>query len=352
MALLFVEGFEGIGTGVTGSVSTYIPTRWTYTNTGNTVTVLGVGRLSGYCIYRYSGIIAGACTLTTPNPLTKNPTLIVGCAIKFNHISANPSIQLIDDATNGISVTFNSSSPSTIVVRLGSTILSTYSGFTFLLGAWYYLEIKTLCDSTNGTVEVRVNDATVISLTGINTKAGYNNYHNFVRFTLNNDSSSNIWQYLDDIYICDGSGAAQNNFLGACKIVGIFPTADTATTQWTTSTGTTHYNLVNENPFDSGTTYVSANTQNMMDLYTYSSSVGSGTIVGIQTTAIAALTSGSSIILKQPIVSGGVTELGPDSTITSASYLDYHHISTTNPATNTAWTAATLAAAQIGIKVM
>ena len=69
-------------------------------------------------------------------------------------------------------------------------------------------------------------------------------------------------------------------------------------------------------------------------------------------TTTANLSSGTSIILESPIVSNGVVELGPDNTVTSASYLDFRHISTTDPNTGAAWTIAGLSAAQIGIKAM
>jgi len=339
MALLWIEGFEGYGTTL-GSVS--VAARgYSYADSS---TYLAAGRMSGYSLYPNASTTIAF--LTTPS-LTTDTTLVAGCAIYFTVSDRTASINFYYNGTLGVNVVFNPAASSSIAARLGTTTLETYSGFQTQINAniWYYLELKCFCHPTDGTIEVRLNGTTIISLSGINTQTGAESYYNMVSL------SGSYHCRLDDFYVCDGTGATCNDFQGVCKVIGIFPNADTATVQWTPSTGTTHYNLVDENPA-SNTDYVSTGTQSNTDLYLYPSLAGDSTIVGIQVNTQVNLSSGTSVIIESPIVSSGAVDLGPRTQVLSAGYYDARHISMTNPDTNAAWTVENLAAAQIGVKVM
>lgn len=73
--------------------------------------------------------------------------------------------------------------------------------------------------------------------------------------------------YIDDFYLCNGLGTHNNGFLGAVRIYTGTPVADSTPLDWTPSTGTTHYSLVNEIPPDNGTTFVSDNVVSDQDQY-------------------------------------------------------------------------------------
>lgn len=340
MALLWIEGFEGYGTTI-GS-NAYIPARgYSYVNSS---TYLTTGRMFGYGAK--PNISNFGSLLTTP-ALTTDSTLIAGCAFYFPFSDRYAGISFYYNGTLGVNVVFNPASSSSITANLGDTALETFSGFQVLINTniWYYLEVKVLCHPTDGTIEVRLNGTTIISLSGINTQTGAEPYYNMVSL------GGSYHSQCDDFYVCDGTGATCNDFQGVCKVIGIFPNADTATIQWAPSTGTTHYNLVNENPRNTSD-YVSTGTQSDTDLYSYPSLTGDTTIIGIQVNTQASLPSGTSVIIESPIVSNGITDFGPDTQILSSSYYDARHISMTNPDTGTAWTVADLAAAQIGIKAM
>ena len=201
---------------------------------------------------------------------------------------------------------------------------------------------------TAGTVEVRVNGVTLVSLSGINTQPGFHNYHNTVGVYIYRIGG------FDDYYICDSTGLLMNDFQGACRVIGLLPNADTGTEQWTPSTGTAHYACVDENPPNAASDYVSSSTQAQMDLYAYPSLVGTGAgaILGIQVSTQIILASGACNVIESPIVSNGITDLGTDTVNNLAVYTDTRHISMTDPSTGLPWTAANLAAAQIGIKIM
>jgi hypothetical protein len=285
-------------------------------------------------------------SFTTP-VLTGDQTLITGIALYFEGTTTTATLTFLDTAVIGLNIVISATAPtSTIVVKLGGTVINTTNIVPALqTGAWYYFELKVFCHPTAGTVEIRINGTSIISLTDINTQAGTNLCHNKVRL-----SSSN-WCWYDDFYICDSSGTTTNDFQGVCKILPLLPKADTATVQWTPSTGLTHYNLVDENPY-STTDYVSSGTQAQIDLYNYQMLSIANTIIGIQISTICKLASGIGIIIEAPISSNSVIDLGVDTTLTSTTFGEIRRISETDPNTGAGWTAANLAEAQIGLKVM
>jgi hypothetical protein len=142
-----------------------------------------------------------------------------------------------------------------------------------------------------------------------------------------------------------------NDFQGVCRIVGLLPNADTTTIEWIPSTGLTHYNLIDENPANT-TDYVSNATQDQIDLYTYPALVDADAILGLQIDTQVKIAVGSSVIIESPIISNGITELGPDSTVISTNFIDVRRISTTDPNTGLSWVTSNLSAAQIGIRMM
>jgi hypothetical protein len=341
MALLWIDGFEGYGPVGTAGLYARLGVRG-YTASGSSYMELAVGRITG-CAFGHTDSTATA-TFQTP-VLTSDSTLIVGCAYTALNAISTSTLALYDNATLGINITLTPTTPtSTIVLKRGATTLATFTDFTFILGTWYYIEFKVFCHATSGTAEVRLNGVTIISLTGINTQSGTNAWHNMVKV------SAYQSQRFDDFYICDSTGTC-NDFQGACRVLGLFPDSDTETVQWTTSSGTTHYNLIDENPANT-TDYVYTSTQGDTDLYHYPSLIGTGTIIGLQVTSQIILSAGASIIVEAPIVSNGITDLGPDYLLSSASYVEIRHISEIDPNTNQPWTIADLTAAHIGMRVM
>jgi hypothetical protein len=337
MALLWIDGFEGYG-GTDGIASSLLAARG-YGNTGGSY-YIGIGNKIGYCLYFNVG---QSNVLITP-ALTTDSTFIFGCAVYFGS-SNYINLGMYDDGTYGMNVTFQPGTPATVTVRLGNSTIASDSSFS-TMPKWHYIEMKVFCHASSGSVEVRIDNKTIISITGINTKAGAHDYHNKLNF----NAATNT--YVDDFYVCDGSGSTCNDFQGICKVVGLLPSGDTDTVQWTPSAESTHYSLVDDNPANGDTDYVYTSTQTLMDLYDYPHLIGTGTIKGLQLNTQARLSAGTSIILQTPIISNGTTEIGPDTTLTSASYADYRHISTTDPYTSSAWTIDGLNAAQIGIKAI
>jgi hypothetical protein len=347
MSLLWIEGFEGYGT-VTGSgnaVEGLMSRRYAaLTSIGHQY--LAAGRFSGYSLQGTGNY--GACCLQTP-ALTTNATLVIGMAAKWSSLGGDNTYdycQFYDGTTQGICL-----QPATaeIGVYRGSTLLGTTSGAGIAINTWYYVELKVYCHATLGTVEVRVNGVTKLSLTAQNTKAGTDGFYDRVRFG-SGGGGGTLGNYLiDDVYILDGAGSVNNNFLGNHKVVAVVPNGD-ASTQLTTSSGATHYNLLSENPSDDDTSYVQGTT-GQADLYTYTGLPPVTSIAGVQITTTCRESADSVHNLITPVISNGVESDDAGQIIGASGYVDRRRIVELDPATSAAWTLTGLGAAQIGVKV-
>jgi len=343
MALLWMEGFEDIGTSLgsnpapTGILSRKYPTV-VYPD----YTLLRAGRVAGYSLE----CTAGWPDIRTPQ-LTANATMIVGLGYWWEVDFSGMIFGLYEGATLGMNV--RKEYGGELGVYRGSTQLAITSGLGLVTNTWYWIEFKTLCNNSTGTYELRVGGATKLSESGQNTKAGSNNYHNILRIL---GAGSGRCRY-DDIYVLDGSGSANNDFLGSRKIIALCPNGDVAGyTDFTCSSGSAHYALVDENPVNDDTDYVEDGTSGHKDLWDYPSLTGTGSNVsGIQINSMVRETDAASMTLNTLIKSGTAEDAGTGEVIASASYKTMRRISETDPNTGAAWTVSGVNAAQFGIKV-
>lgn len=342
MSLLLVEGFEGCGT-ITG------------------IEPQPVGVLSRQYITYYShdfdlyaGRFGGYSLDFTGNPnfwavgLTTNDTLIVGLAFRKNSSLRNGTfLRFYDGATEGIQLYITTTG--TLRVYRGGALLGESAPVLVDADTWYYVELKIKCHNSAGTYEVRVGGSNVLSGSGVDTQIGANAYYDNVKF------SSVHWTMhiiMDDIYICDGFGSINNDFLGPCRVVSVFPDGDDTAGWDTASGGSDHYLDVDENPADDNTTYVEDNTSGHKDLYDYATmSIGIGDIKGLSIKTQCRETDANNFSLITPIKSGAAESDDSAQSIGSTDYVIKTRISETDPNTLTAWTETTVNAAKFGVKV-
>lgn len=128
---------------------------------------------------------------------------------------------------------------------------------TILLNLWYYFEI--VLDKTAGTVQLWVNNGKDIEVAMPNTAQFLALYET----TWASDPADK--KFLDDIYCLDNTPSAYVDRLGPLAIASRLPTAD-VDQEWTPSTGTEHYALVdNEPPVD--TEFLQSNTSGATDTF-------------------------------------------------------------------------------------
>ncbi len=341
MALLWIEGFENYGdtAGLAPQPSGIMSRKYPIINRENFFD-LEVGR-NGWCLE----IFASADYFQSP-PLTTNATLV--CGLAFNLGSGLPVtfpsniIAFFEGANNGINIRVLTDG--TIRAYRSNTILGTSTN-TLGSGTWYYIELKVLTDNSAGTVEIRVNGATWLNLTSQDTQPDSNAYHNAVRFGTTNATSR-----YDDIYILDGSGSANNDFLGNRKVVALDPDGAGDNTDWTPSAGSNYQNVDDGDEVDEDTTYNETSTDADEDLYTYGDLPGvTASVNGVQITSEARVTAGS-MDLSNVIKTGTTTDAGSAETITSTSYVTTTRVEEQDPDTVAAWTPSGVNGAQFGIR--
>jgi hypothetical protein len=82
-----------------------------------------------------------------------------------------------------------------------------------------------------------------------------------------------VVQYFDDIYVDDTTGEGSPTAPRIKRFYPLIPNADGTYSQWTPSTGTSHYELVDERPPDDDTTFLEAITGTLVDSFDMSTFV-------------------------------------------------------------------------------
>ncbi len=340
MSLLWVDGFEGYGStpGATPAPSGILARR--YSSVGyESYMNIEAGRISGYGL-RFDN---SSSLMYTPT-LNTDATIIVGLAVKLTSTSTSYFLALYDGGTLGVNLGWAPGGE--LCLKCGaSTILGTTSGLGFMTGAWYWIELKILVNSTTGTYELRVGGVDVLSDTGVNTQQGAHTYYDAVKF-----GATSLDPYFDDFYICNGAGSINNDFLGNVHILAIFPDGDGASSDWTPNT-VNNYEGVDETVADGDTTYVESNTVNHVDLYTYADLPALNIVRGIQINTDCRETSANSYNLITEIRSGGNTYDDTEQLIGTTSYVTKRRISELDPNTANTWLYGDINSAEFGIKV-
>lgn len=222
-----------------------------------------------------------------------------------------------------------------------------------------YIEFYAKINATTGAFEVKVNDVTVMSATGIDTTStsavgvtidDVLIYHRNVA----NSITSNDHE-IDNLYINDHNGASPfNGFLGETEIITLFPDGDGFQSDFTaTGAGTTNSDRVDDKvPPDDDTTYVESATIGHIDSYTMENlPYTADTIYGIQINCRAKTDDGSAKTARQRIRSNASDFLGTNFSVQST-YTGDRALCLVDPNTAAAWTSAAVDAMQVGHEVI
>lgn len=157
---------------------------------------------------------------------------------------------------------------------------------------------------------------------------------------------------FDDYYICDGSGALNNTFLGPCRTLASNPNGDNSV-NWSTvyPADGVHYTKEDDGATaDDDTTYVEDATTGHRDLFDYAAVTVLTSIHGVAINTTCKVTDVNAVDLKTVAVSGA-NEVTATQTISATDYTTVSHISETDPNTSAAWDVTALDAAQFGFEV-
>lgn len=234
----------------------------------------------------------GNCTLVTTNPRTGTHHLrhagnssqaglqrrvlggaktTVGLAGVF-YLSSLPSTNdrfcpfVFNDAANANQVTIVIQSTGVIEAKRGSrtgTSLGVSASPAVTAEAYQHIECMVFFSQTVGTVEVRVNGVTVLSISGADTVATSLVECSQVVFFSSSESGLNTETTvpqadLDDVFCYDSAGSFNNTFIGDRRVLTLFPNADTIQADWTPVGAANGYDCINDTTPDGDTTYITA----------------------------------------------------------------------------------------------
>lgn len=295
--------------------------------------------------------------LTTPSLGLQN-TWFGGIGMKFPSLPT-PSqvaakISILRGATEQCRIEAVTSSAGFFQLRIvrGSTTIATTSS-EFAANAWRYIEFKIVArGSTNGEYEIRVNEQTELSGTGVNLAESGSDGADAFGF-----AQVGVTTQVDDIYLLDDTGSDNNTFRGDSVMFAIYPTADGHQNDFTPSTGGDNYALVD----DAGTIspnisdYVSSDTNGHQDFFEFEDlpTTGIGSIFSLKVVTGARMDAVGSRVLR-PVYYDGGTEFSAsdDFTVTGTVGLDFPIIMEVNPDTSSAWTKSEVDAGEFGIEVV
>lgn len=338
MSLIFCDSFDHYATAD-------ITKKWKSASAANAaITATGGRRNGGYANLQntlYTAMLV---------PLSNVATVI--CGFGFNPAtSITGQILLFTDSTTvQCSLRWNTDGSLSFYRGNASTLLGSSAAGLVPTAQWSHIEVKVAIHNTTGTVEVRVNGSAspVINLTSQNTRSTSNNFATGVSPTAVSGFSAT---YFDDFFVCDTAGSTNNNFLGDCRIDALFPNGDGNYTQFTPSTGTTHYTLVDESTPNT-TDYNDGASVNDRDSYAMGnlSALTSQTVYAVQTNVAVLKDDAGSKSVATFIRSSGTNGDGASVPLsTSQAYVS--QVFETNPNGGGAWTESTVNAAEVGVLV-
>lgn len=227
--------------------------------------------------------------------------------------------------------------------------LGTSSPNLISINNYAYCEMKISAFSGAGTVNVRINGATVLTVTGNTNPDGTGTCNTWYLA----GTGGGLSAFHDDVYLCNLldsgiPGQPNNDFLGAIRNYAQVPIGDASPLQWAPDTGTTHYTQVDEIPPDDNTSYVFDGTVGDVDQYVYGTSgiTPPVQIFGVQVCLDAALDIAGSRSIAPDV--GGVPGTGVG---LSTSYNMVRQPYDGNPVNGSAWQLTDFATVRFGPKV-
>jgi hypothetical protein len=360
MALLFMDSFDHYATAD-------LMQKWTsqIINSSGAITISpGNGRRAsaslrvvtlGYNGTRISlapGVISSG---TGPN---SGALLVLGFALRIDALTSSGYLALVkitDGATTQL--TFSLQADGLIKVNRGSgggPLLGVTSS-AFPTGVFVSVEIKALIDPANGSVEMRLNGQSVLSVGGVSTsESAAARWSSLILGNSENNGSTGAVNTLDfdDLYVLDGSGTAPwNSFIGDCRVDARFPTGPGLSSDWAPSAGVNWQNVDDAAP-NGDTDYNTGAAASLVDTFVVQDApVPGAAIYGVQhNLAVRKLDAGvcgvAAVVRQGSPIQDYVSVDVPVST----AYTNARVVQQTNPATTAPWTEAAFNASEFGYK--
>lgn len=355
MALLYMDGFDvqdnalrWVQGGIAGDFTYGAATRF---GTGKALTISTVN--AAWTSYILRGF-------------TPSSSIYVGAAVQVGLESGNgsdPTANLFGVYTDG------GGSGHVYLRRLSTNALVAYRGdpnsgalgspsgtqiATSAVGAldgnWHYIEVYAVIHDSTGRLTVKVDGVTVIDFTGDTRNGGTSTNIDAVRFRSGRYVSTACVINIDDLYVCDATGATNNTFLGDVRVQTMLPNAAGSSTQLTPTGSANNWANVSEVPFNNAT-YNASSTVGHLDLYGLPDLVaGTTSVMGVQTVAHMQKSDAGTANAKVALKSGGTVYYDATRSLGSSA-TSYTQVRETDPATSAAWTVGNVNSLEAGVEV-
>ena len=204
------------------------------------------------------------------------------------------------------------------------------------IGAWNWVEARLeRLANRNWICEVRLNGVTVLVVNGMDiTQDAMDSV------TLGNRAGAATGKYdveFDDWVVWDTTGTVNNNFMGDHRCVTTYPNSDDVLQQWTPSSGTSGFTLIDEvPPNDLG--YIEAQTAGAISEFGKSPvNIYTNSVAGVMLVSRAMKTDAGVSTYRSGITSNGVTVNSPVHTL-GTSFAYSQHVFERDPNGNQQWT--------------
>jgi len=290
--------------------------------------------------------------ISTPTIDYSPPHNLAGTTIgmRFKNGATLGSENRITLSGSGIALYFASNYSITVTYPGGSF---TTDPAVFDLNTWFYLELQYTKGTGTATVTLKINE-------NIPTTGGGAGSATASGLTITTDTTKISWTagagggssifYFQDLYICDGLGATNNDFLGDVKVDIMRPDSAGTYTDFTPNVDT-NYENVDEEDCDEDATYNESKEIGDKDTYNLSAlSITGQEIYGIQQCSVIRKTDASSKKAKQLILSN-VTESESSELTLNDTFTGYQRIIEQDPDTATTWIESGVNALESGLEV-
>jgi len=214
--------------------------------------------------------------------------------------------------------------------------------------SWHYIELSATVSDTVGVLTARVDGVQVATFTGDTKQSGTAATLDRVELNFLANGANG---FIDDLYICDGLGAAPwNDFLGDVRVMAVKPNGAGSQTDLTPVGSASNYANVDEFPFSAGD-YNHSATAGHRDLYAMEDVTAGITVLGVQVTSTAHKTDTTVRSVKN-LVKSGATVTASAAKVLSTSPSQLSTAFQVNPTTSAQWTAAEVNAMETGVEVL
>lgn len=302
---------------------------------------------------RTGGIrIVSAGTFRKALGADEHATVIAGAAIRTNgqDVSFN-GIRFYSDSGATTHINVRRVAGGYIAIDRGGTNVALSAAGLWAAVGWTYVEVKVVLSDTVGSVEVRLNGAVAPSLTfsGDTKNGGTKTVIDSVGFDgYVNQANGGI----DDVYICNGAGGSNNNFLGEIRCWPLVPNGNGNYSQLVGSDGNSvnNYQQVDEG-ISVASDYNGSPNVGDKDTYTYTDLTPStGTVLSVKLVT-AALKSDAGTKQFRPLLRISGTDYPSTDRNLGTSEQRFEQLYTTSPATAAAWTISEINGAEAGFEV-